>query len=184
MFCYFGWFAMLRKLPRQFVFLAIYGYLFAAALIVVAALLLLNTENSLFANLVIMATIMIALGLIWWLRHPRLKPQALDAAGLLREAISKGPYVLLAFESEYCGTCMAISGRITQLDNTKGLKIYRLSVNKEPGRTLFKKYDGRITPTYVLLNDRGEVVQDWPVVLPIDRVLYAVRPQAASPNAE
>jgi hypothetical protein len=175
---------MLRNIPRQFVFLAIYGYLFVAAAVVVAALLLLNTENSLFVNLAIVAAVVAGLALVWWLRHPRLKPQALDAAGLLREAISKEPYVLLAFESEYCGTCMAISGRITQLDNIKGLKIYRLSVNREPGQTLFKKYDGRITPTYVLLNDRGEVVQDWPVVLPIDRVLYAVRQQSASQNAE
>ncbi len=170
---------MLRKVPRQLIVFYIYGYLFVAAAILVAALLLLNTDNLLIADVGIVALIALGLGLIWWWRHPRLAQEPRAPDNLLREAVGKEPYTLLTFESEYCMTCMAISGRINQLDNIKGLKVHRLSVNTEPGKTLFKKYDGRLTPLYVLLNAQGEVVQDWPVILPIDRVLYAVKQQSA-----
>jgi thioredoxin-related protein len=172
---------MLKRIPRQVFLVNFYGYIVVAVMVVVAALFLLSSDDLYALDLVILAALVIGAGLLWWQFHPRLNVGVPDAADDLRAQIRRsGQHTLLAFESEYCPMCMTIGSRVTQLESVEGLRVYRLSVNSEPGQTLFREYDGRLTPTYVLLGPHGERLQEWVIALPVERILYAVRQQSAA----
>jgi hypothetical protein len=124
----------------------------------------------------------VALGLVgvatWWVLKFRPTPDVPDSAAVLESTLrASRQYTLLAFESEYCPICTASDVYVRRLEAIAepGLTVLRLSVQREPGRTLFKQHDGRLTPAFVLLGPDGKAVQDWLIVLPIDRVLFAVR---------
>lgn len=171
---------MLKKLPRQVWLVGIYGYVVVAVVVVLVALVLLTQDNVSWLDVGLVVSVVALFTLVWWRAHPRLSVNVPPTGGdLLWQIGHSGKYTLLAFESEYCAMCMTVGARVDHLSEVDGLDVYRLSVNSEPGRSLFHQYDGRMTPTYVLVNPRGERVQEWVVALPIERILYAVRQQAA-----
>ncbi len=152
------------------------------ALILVVALL--GIQGNPFVALLIIPTVLVGVVLLWWTAHARQSPNLPDTTedflGTLKQT---GKYALLAFESEFCLTsCLAstlFGKRLLELERTRPdrFQVYSLSVLKNPGKTLFEQFEGRITPTYVLLDTQGNVVMDWPLVLPIERVIYAVEKQ-------
>jgi thioredoxin-related protein len=83
---------------------------------------------------------------------------------------------MVALESEFCLSSTTVGARLSALEaaHPDKFQIYALSIFKEPGKRLFKQYKGRVTPTYVLLDPRGKVVMNWPLVLPVEKVSYAV----------
>ncbi len=169
---------MLKKIPRPLFLIDHFFYPILAVVVVLIVYSALNRDGFSLGDLAILAALVAIFAAVWWRFHPRQsKHLPVNAVAMTREIKHSHKYVLLAFESEYCPKCMAMGWQVSRLENsqTKDLKIYRLSVNKEPGRTLFEQYDGRITPTYILVDSRGNTVMEWPLVLPAERVLYAVK---------
>lgn len=173
---------MLKRIPPQIRLPSRYSYVVASALILLAALLLLNQDRHLSGvDVALIAGLAAILALIWQRGHPRIDSGMLAAEGdVLRDIKRSGQFSLLAFESEYCAMCLVAGPRIEQLEKVDGLNVYRLSVNSEPGQSLFRQVDGRLTPTYILVDPHGNYVQEWILVLPIERILYAVRQQPAA----
>lgn len=173
----------IQKLPRPIFFLNHYTYPIAATIAVLVALVLFNPNGLNLAGLVAVAAIAALLVLFWIRFHVQgdanLPPTSDD---MLAEIEHNSAYSLIAFESEYCPTCIATDPRVVKLSESapNGLKVYRVTIQREPGRALFKKYDLRMTPSYALIDSKGRLVMDWLLVLPIERVMYAIRhPQSA-----
>jgi len=172
---------MLKKIPRQIWIINIYGYFLVAGAVVITTVLLLNGDHLGTVDMLILVAVLAVLGAIWWRFHPRLNQIKPEQAPTFRDQLNNSAtYSLLAFESEYCPFCMTIGGQVERLQNVDGLTVYRLSVTKEPGQSLYRDLDGRLTPTYFLLDRRGKLVQEWPIVLPVERIVYEVNRASAS----
>ncbi len=169
---------LLKALPRPLFILNYYAYLVMAVIIVLLAVALLASDGLSLFDLVVLLGLIAVFGLGWWFLHPQESADLPAAFQTAHESERSYPYTLLAFESEYCPICMTMGRQqLTQLEAKQpdSLKIYRVSVNKDPGQSLFRQFDGRATPTYVLLDADHKVLMEWPLVLPIERILYAVR---------
>ncbi len=169
---------MLKKIPRPFFIIDHYFYPILAAIIVLIVLLLLNNADGLsLGDWVILAALVVLFALVWWVLRPRQSKNVLsNATAMMREIRHSHKHALIAFESEFCLKSMLLrwqAGRLQAMHH-KNFTVYRISVNREPGRTLFKQFDGHITPTYVLVDPKGNVVTSSAVLLPKDRVMYAV----------
>lgn len=166
---------MLKKLPRPLFIVYHYAYPILATIVVLVAFALLNADG---LNLVELGVLIALIGvfvLIWWLfRTRQRKDTPVNATALLRAVRHSHKHALLVFESEFCVTSMLLrrQGSFLERMRPRPLETYRLSVNREPGRTLFAQYDGRITPTYILIDPQGNVVVRSALVLRKDRVLY------------
>jgi thioredoxin-related protein len=168
---------MLKKIPRPLFLIDHFFYPILVVIVVLVAYAALNADGLSLGDAAILLALIAIFAVLWWRFHLRQsKNLPVNATAMLREIKHTHKHVLLAFESEYCPKCMAMGGQVARLEKSqpKDLKIYRVSVNREPGRTLFVQFDGRITPTYVLLDPKGNLVNEWPLVLPAQRVLYAV----------
>jgi thioredoxin-related protein len=173
---------MLRKIPRALFFPDRFAYPILAVLIVL--LLFLAFANS--ADGLTLADLGILIGLtalfvlVWWRFHARPSHNLpVNATALLRAIKHSHKPALIAFESEYCPKCMVLGRQLSRLSDMhlQHMTIYHLSINKEPGRALFQQFDGRITPTYALVDEKGNLIEEWPLILPIDRVVYSVTHQ-------
>lgn len=168
---------VLRKVPRPLFILNYYAYPIIMAMFILVSVTLLSRNGLTLSEILILIVIMLILGLVWWRLHARPSadlPTTTNAR--LDELWRAQPYTLLAFESEYCPVSMAMERQVSRLKDLqlKDLKIYKVSIHKEPGRKWFQQFDGRATPSYILLNNEGQVVMDWPLVLPVERIHYAV----------
>jgi thioredoxin-related protein len=166
---------MLKKLPRPLFVVYHYAYPILAAIVVLIALALLNADGLNLIEVVILAVLIGLFVLGWWLFHTRQgKDTPVNATALLRAVRHSHKPALLVFESEFCVTSMLLKrqGSFLEKMRPRTLEIYHLSVNREPGRTLFRQYDGRITPTYVLIDPQGNVVVRSTLVLRKDSVMY------------
>ncbi len=168
---------MLKRIPRPLFLIDHFFYPILAVVVVLIAYAVLNADGLSLGDVAILVALAAIFVLVWWRFHLRQSDSVpVNAVALMREIKHSHKHALLAFESEYCPKCMTLGAQVHRIEKTqnKDLRIYRLSVNKEPGRALFKQFDGRITPTYVLLDSKGNVIMDWPLILPAERVLYAV----------
>jgi thioredoxin-related protein len=166
---------MLKKLPRPLFVVYHYSYPILAAIVVLIAFVLLNTDGLSLLELVILAVVIGLFVLVWWLfRTRQRKDTPVNATALLRAVKHSHKPALLVFESEFCVTSMLLKrqGAFLERMRPRPLEVYRISVNREPGRTLFKQYDGRITPTYLLIDPQGNVIVRSALVLRKDSVMY------------
>ncbi len=173
---------MLRKIPRAFFIPDRFAYPILAVLVVLVLLLIFasSPDGLTLADLGILVVLIAVFALVWWRFHARQSHNVpVNATALLRAIKHSHKPALIAFESEYCPKCMVLGRQLSRLSDMqlKNMTIYHLSVNKEPGRTLFTQFDGRITPTYALLDAKGNLLEEWPLILPVDRVVYAVTRQ-------
>ena len=173
---------MLKKLPRPLFIVDHFFYPILAALIVLVLLLVFanSPDGVSLADLAILVALIAIFALVWWRFHARQQANVpVNATALLRAIKHSHKPSLIAFESEYCPKCMVLGRQVSRLSemHLKNMNIYHLSVNKEPGRELFKQFDGRITPTYALVDEKGNLIEDWPLILPVDRVVYTVTRQ-------
>jgi thioredoxin-related protein len=173
---------MLRRLPRALFIPDRFAYPILSALTVLVLLLIFaNSPDGLtVADLGILVGVMAVLALVWWRFHARqTRNVPINATALLRAIKHSHKPALIAFESEYCPKCMVLGRQLSRLSDMQlsNMTIYHLSVNREPGRALFRQFDGRITPTYTLLDAKGNLIEEWPLILPIDRVIYSVTRQ-------
>jgi thioredoxin-related protein len=173
---------MLRKLPRALFIPDRFAYPILSALIVLVLLLIFaNSPDGLtVADLGILIGVIAVLALVWWRFHARpTRNVPINATALLRAIKHSHKPALIAFESEYCPKCMILGRQLSRLNDMQlqNMTIYHLSVNKEPGRALFQQFDGRITPTYALVDTKGNLIEEWSLILPIDRVIYSVTRQ-------
>jgi len=146
-----------------------------AVVIVVGALLGLDGFSA-FDAVIVICLILVS-GLLWWRYHARQSFNAPQNSQAVKDEIRQtGKYAMIAFQSEFCLSSTNVGQRLKALEDSYPAKfqIYELSILKDPGRELFQEYGGRVTPTYVLLDPRGHVVMDWPLVLPVERVAYTV----------
>lgn len=173
---------MFDRMPTPLrVFINQYGYISLPLLPVLVLIIILGAHGFTLAGLAILAVVALALVVFWLRTHARQTPNAPQSTGsLLEEIKSSGKYAMLAFESEFCLSSTRVGQQLSDLESRypKLFQVYALSVLKEPGKDLFKKYRGRVTPTYVLLDGDGRVVMDWPLVLPVERISYEVKRQS------
>ncbi len=162
---------VLRIVFNRFSFIFIPGALFLA----VACRLGVNGFTLL--DGAIIAALIVVLVALWWRFHARQSPNVPATGGELLNDISRsGKFAMLAFESEFCLGSTTLGLRLTELEQKypDKFQVYSISILKEPGKQLFAQFARRVTPTYVLLDDKGQVVMDFPLVLPVERVIYTV----------
>ncbi len=144
---------------------------------------LLGVRGNPVVALLMMPILILLVLMVWTTSHARQSPDVPARTDDFLDRLKQtGKYALLAFESEFCLTSTLVGRQLLDLEKAQPEKfqVYSLSVLKDPGKVLFEQFEGRITPTYVLLDDKGNVVMDWPLILPIERVIYAVEKQTAS----
>lgn len=171
----------MEKLPTPLrVFINHYGFL-SVPLIPLAILAYFLSRNGWDVTDGIILIAAVALFFVWWLtQHARQSANApVDTPTLLNEIGQSGKYAMLAFESEFCISSTTVGKRLSELETAHPdtFQIYEISILKDPGKDLFKQYEGKVTPTYVLLNPEGKVMMEWPLVLPVERVTYALKQQ-------
>ncbi len=110
---------------------------------------------------------------IWLLLRPQQSgPNSVQA---IRALIKDGTQpTLIEFYSSYCVGCMAIQPVVDQLAKEAGerLRILRLSIDTEPGKTLMQEHKVVFTPTFVYYDARGNKVRDSVFVLDKAKILY------------
>ncbi len=176
---------MLKKIPRPFFWVFNSFALIPIALIILIVVYAVRyaADNMSLIDWGVLLALVVLMILLWWALHARAaRGLPVNATALLRAVKHSHKYALLAFESEFCPLSMTLGRQAGWLEkhHPKDLVVYRLSVNHEPGRTVFKQYNGRATPTYILIDPHGEVVKEWTFVLPAGRVAnqIAQRPTA------
>ena len=168
----------MKKLIRQIVHIFSFHSFLAtliAGTVLVAVLLGLNGFS--LADGLIVAGLVVAAALLWGRLHARQSAGLPTSSSEFLHTLShERKYSLLAFESEFCLASVGVGKQLRDLEaaHPDRFQMYCLSVHQDPGKTLFQRYDGMVTPTYVLLSPDGDVVMEWPLVLPIQRVTYAV----------
>ncbi len=169
---------MLKRIPRPLFLINYFFYPILAVIVVLVVFFRLNADNDLsLEDLGILAALVALFALVWWRFHAQQsKGLPVNATAMMREIKHNHKYALLAFESEFCPACMTMGVQVSRIENSKPkeLTIYRLSVNREPGHSLARQFDVRATPTYILVDPKGSIIMDWPIVLPAQRILYAV----------
>jgi thioredoxin-related protein len=169
----------LDRLPTPLrVFFNQYGYISLPLLPFIALIIALVAYGFNLVSLAILVVVLLGLAAFWALTHARQTPNAPQSKfALLDEIKSSGKYAMLAFESEFCLSSTRVGQQLNELEARypKQFQVYSISVLKEPGKDLFKTYRGRVTPTYVLLDEEGKVLMDWPLVLPVERISYEVK---------
>src|SRR5947209_6633319 len=154
-----------------------YLYLVLAALIVLVTFFVFNADGLSLLDGVILIGLILAFTGLWWAFRMREGDNVLtNATATLRAIKHSHKHALLAFHSEFDATSMIIGRRVLKFEREqpKNVIIYRLSVNKEPGKTLAAQYHVGVTPSYVLLDPKGNVVKTWSMALPADSVNRAV----------
>jgi thiol-disulfide isomerase/thioredoxin len=98
-----------------------------------------------------------------------------NSARLVRTMLRDGTQpTLIQFYSSYCVGCMAIKPVVDQLEAEAGtrLRILRLSIDSEPGKTLKSEFDVVFTPTFYYFDKQGNKVRDSIFVLDKAKILY------------
>ena len=154
-----------------------YGFLTLPVIPVFLIIVLLGLDGFSLTDFVIMGLVLVLLGIIWTRTHAR-QSANVPASGedLMATIKGSGKYAMLALESEYCLSSTNVGKRLIDLETSfpNEFQIYALSIFKTPGKELYESYKCRVTPTYVLLDPEGKVVMEYPLVLPVERVSYAI----------
>ena len=173
----------LQKLPTPLrILVNHYGFLTVPLVPLAILVVFLGQNGWSLVDFAILAVVVAAVILWWWTQHARQSQNVpASAPSLLNEIGQSGKYAMLAFESEFCISSTMVGKQLTELETAfpHKFQIYEISILQDPGKQLFKQYEGRVTPTYILLSPEGQVMMDWPLVLPIERVTYALKQQDA-----
>jgi hypothetical protein len=160
-----------------------YGFIVFPGLLFIGVAFGLGTDGYTWLDAAIIAAFAVLLVGLWWRFHARQSANVPDSSEALLQSITQsGKFAMLAFESEFCLSSTTLGMKLSELEkkHPEQFQVYALSVLKDPGRELFKQFQGRVTPTYVLLDGSGQVVMDFPLILPVERVIYAVNQRAAA----
>lgn len=155
-----------------------FGYPIVTSFLVLVGALLSGRDGYSAIEILILAALVGVAIVIWALFHARQSANVPDnAPALFANVRGSGKYAMLAFESEFCIASMSVGKRLAALETTypDTFQLYSLSVFKSPGKELFEKYKGRTTPTFVLIDPDGEMVMNWPLILPIEHVSYEIQ---------
>lgn len=166
---------MLKKIPRPFFWVFNSFVLIPIALIILIVIYAVRNaaDGMVLLDWLVLVAVVALMTLLWWLLHARpASDLPVNATALLRAVKHSHKHALLAFGSEFCPVSIMMGKAASDLEkrHPKDLVVYRLSVNREPGRTLFRQYHGRATPTYILIDPHGDVVKEWTFVMPAGRV--------------
>lgn len=71
-----------------------------------------------------------------------------------------GKPILMEFQSPFCVACMAAEPIVKQLEYEyeDDLEVIRVNVLDEEAESLLRRYRFQYTPTFILLNERGEEI--------------------------
>jgi thioredoxin-related protein len=155
-----------------------FGFLSVPAPIVLILALGLGINGYTLVDGLILAVVVIGFVGLWWRFHARQSDNVPENTETLLDTINQnGKYAMLAFCTEFCLSSTNVNHRLAELEKAhpEKFQMYTVSVLKDPGKDLFKHFEGRVTPTYVLLDPNGKELMNWPLVLPVDRVTYAVQ---------
>jgi thioredoxin-related protein len=154
-----------------------YGFLTVPLVPVFLIVVLLGLDGFSVTDFVIIGLVLVLLGILWSRTHARQTTNVPTSNEDLMQSIkSSGKYAMLALESEYCLSSTNVGKRLIDLETSypNDFQIYALSIFKTPGKELYESYKCRVTPTYVLIDPEGKVVMEYPLVLPVERVSYAI----------
>src|SRR5215813_2239056 len=164
---------MSKVFNAAFLVVSRFAYLVVSIPIILGAALLFARDGFALPELLMLAALVGVAIVVWAVFHARQSANVPDNALALLDSIRKsGKYAMLAFESEFCISSMTVGQRLTALETAypDTFQVYSLSIFKTPGKELFEDYQGRTTPTFVLVAPNGEIVMNWPLVLPIEHV--------------
>jgi hypothetical protein len=177
---------MMTKLPYPvMVIVNRFGFISIPVPILLILAIVLGLNGFTATDGLIVVVVAILLVGVWWRFHARQSSNVPEKTETLLETINQsGKYAMIAFCTEFCMSSVNVSSRLAALENEHPDKFqtYTVSILKDPGKDLFKQFEGKVTPTYVLLDPNGKEVMNWPLVLPMDRVSYAVQQSAKGPN--
>jgi thioredoxin-related protein len=157
-----------------------YGFILFVLMPAVIIALLLGIGGYTLVDAAIIVLMAVGVYALWWKIHARETPNIPNTSDSFMESLQRnGKYAMLAFESEFCLSSSNVGSRLAELEKEypERFQIYALSIFKNPGKEMYDWYRCRVTPTYILLDPNGKVVMDWPLVLPVERVSYAVSQQ-------
>lgn len=180
--------ATVERSSRMNTFFARYGYVVMATSVwlvfsVLMLLLALSTVLDLSVSLTLSAIMAFAAFLIWWQLSPHLRrttPPVPSTEALFNDIRTHQKPTLISLESDYCAYCMTVGKRIHQLEHEEDLRVIRLSVHTEPGKSLAEQFRLNKTPSYLLMDGDAKLLQEWTIALPVERVRYDVRRYTAT----
>jgi thioredoxin-related protein len=169
------------KLPRPLLFVfSWYPFITFPIMASAAILIVVGLDGFSAADFGILGALLVALiglAIFWRLSHARQSDNVPETTEALMDTINQnGKYAVVAFESEFCFASTTVGQRLAALESAHPdqFQTYSVSILQDPGKELFERYGLRATPTYVLLDKEGKVVDDFPLVLPVERVIYTV----------
>lgn len=170
---------MLRNLIRFFSYRSFFAAAGGAGVLLAGGLAL--NGFTLADGLLLVMYIAACGALIFWLRTPRTKAVPFNALAAFEQAIQSGTPTLLEFYSDMCAACMANRPFLDEFENTTGprLQILRVNVNDPNlGRALADRYSVTFTPTFILLDERGQKQEEYLYAFNRNRVLYWLNQRA------
>jgi len=92
-----------------------------------------------------------------------------DTAKDYEKAIASGKPTVVEFSATWCSICVRMAPVVEKMRSKYGDRVNFVVLNFDKERALAKKYGVRGTPTFVLLNSKGEVVGGAVGYIPEDR---------------
>jgi len=93
----------------------------------------------------------------------------------IRELLRDGTKpTLIQFYSEYCAACVMMKPVMEQLEMEAGsrMRIIRLNIETEPGKTLKDEFGVAFTPTFFYFDRHGNRVRESVFILDKAKILY------------
>ena len=145
-----------------------------SVVLLVSSAILLFQDGVSTVDVIILIAIAAACFVVWRLLVSR-NTVGIGTIQQFQTALRNGEHAtLVEFFSPYCAGCLAMKPIVDQLEAEAGerLKVIRLNIDTEPGRTLVDTYSVLFTPTFVYFDPNGNKVRDSVLVLDRARIMY------------
>ncbi len=115
---------------------------------------------------------LIALVGFWLVMRPTDTP-AIGSLADVEARLGNGTPVVLELYSEYCFGCMAQNSAVKALEQALGERaaVLRLSIHTEVGYALWTRYNGELTPTFIIFDGEGREIRRTNAVPSVAQVL-------------
>lgn len=142
--------------------------------LLVSAAILMFQDGVSTVDIIILVAIAAVCFIVWRVLVSR-STEGIATVQAFQEALRNGEQAtLVEFFSPYCAGCLAMKPIVDQIEAEAGerLKVIRLNIDTEPGRTLVDTYSVLFTPTFVYFDKNGNKVRDSVLVLDRARLMY------------
>lgn len=148
---------------------------FSFAVIILAIMTLAFVRDGIGIIEVLLLVGIVAGGFAVWRLRVTSPTREIDSLQAFQRALQNGSRpTLIQLYSRFCGGCLAIKPTVDQLEAEAGerLRIIRLDIDQEPGKSLLREYDVLFTPTFLYFDKDGNKLRESTLVLDRPRILY------------